>query len=793
MASVGVWSPFPPQRSGIADYSFSLLGELAKRLDVTAVLDDRFNSVVPGRVRTRLRVPDGVEAINASELGRRSFDCNVYQMGNNAEFHTYMHSRILDEPGLLVLHDPSLFDFYVSLCGGASTSSFRDEVQSDLRTSTPTVPMMTVDGERRVDRLAIPMSRRLVEASAATVVHSAWAAELIAKRSPGAAVTRIYLPAKVLERRRAERRSLTFGILGGVNHHKRVVVALDAFARVHREFPDARLIIAGRIDASELVESIEAAIHRSNLSSVVSIRYDVAAGEFDKTLIECDVLIALRWPTAGETSGLVMRAFGAAMPVIATDVPQFREFDERFCWRVPVGAPEEREVLVDFMRRALENPHGVVDAATAAQLFVQGNATFEIAAAQYQDAIDSCIESRPSVALSRSRLIAPAVNAIGCWSAATGVGEAARRAVLALSNAGVAVALSEYEIDVPKDPRRIPPGIAALPKGRPAEIEISFLNINELHGVRDEFLRPEPGRYLMTYWYWELPDLPEQLVPEVRRFDEIWVASRFVKGNLARYTKSPIVVMPSVVAPEPDSSISRRDFGLPEKSCLFLLNFDVGSGVARKNPFAAIDAFSKAFARREAGTSAHLVLKTSNLDRFEEAGFELWRRLDRVGGIVIDDQLTDREVATLTNCCDVYVSLHRAEGFGLGMAEAMYLGIPAIATRYSGSEDFLTTANSCGVGYRMERVKVGDLRYNAGAELLYRPGMQWASPDVDQAARWMRILFDNPSIRRQLGQEASATIRRLYSLDAAGRAMRSRLEQILFGERDDYAPSEGAA
>ena len=87
---------------------------------------------------------------------------------------------------------------------------------------------------------------------------------------------------------------------------------------------------------------------------------------------------------------------------------------------------------------------------------------------------------------------------------------------------------------------------------------------------------------------------------------------------------------------------------------------------------------------------ACLVMKTMNLDRWPEANYELRRRLDRVGGIVIDEQLTDKEVASLTRCSDVYVSLHRSEGFGLGMAEAMFFGVPVIATMLFRQRGFLT-------------------------------------------------------------------------------------------------------
>ena len=793
MLDIGFWSPLPPQRSGIADYSYNLLGELAKTHRVTAIVGDKCISVVPGRERRRLRVPEGVELVSHAELRGRRFDCNVYQMGNNSTFHSYMHESILNDPGLLVLHDPSLFDFYLGLCGGESSPAFLEEMRHDLRDPRPAVPMTTIGGHRDIDRLAILMSRRLVDASAVTVVHSEWAVETLARRSPGSIVTKIHQPATVLERPGSAPATITFGILGGINKHKRIHQALDAFAAVHREFENARIILAGRVDMPELAESIVNSISQLSLTPVVDLRFDVGADEFDRILLECDVLVALRWPTAGETSAPMMRAFGAAMPVITSDVPQFREFDERYCWRVPLDPSAERLELIKNMRQAMRNPEAVRAAGRMAQQFVKSNATAVNAASQYESAIASCAKVRRSLIKRQTSAAVPAVNAIGHWSATTGIGEAARRAVLAMSRAGVSVALTDYSIDVPTDVNRIPTGFVALPKGRSASIDISFLNINELDGVRDEFLRPELGRRLVAYWYWELPNLPTRLVPEVLRFDEIWVASHFVQGNFARYASCPIVVMPSVVAPEADPRLSRRDFGLSETSCVFLFNFDASSGFARKNPFAIIEAFGRTFTRREAGVEACLVMKTMNLDRWPEANYELRRRLDRVGGIVIDEQLTDKEVASLTRCSDVYVSLHRSEGFGLGMAEAMFFGVPVIATRYSGSEEFLTATNSCGVGYCMKAVEIGELRFNPGAEVVYEPGMIWADPYVDQAASWMRSLYEDRRMRHRIGSAGAETIHRRYSMEVAGLAMRKRVEALLSDQREMLPTSQDAA
>ncbi len=211
---------------------------------------------------------------------------------------------------------------------------------------------------------------------------------------------------------------------------------------------------------------------------------------------------------------------------------------------------------------------------------------------------------------------------------------------------------------------------------------------------------------------------------------------------------------------------------------MFFFNFDASSGFARKNPLAIVDAFARAFPNASESESVKLVMKTTNLSRWPEANFELRRRMQRLGGIIIDAEMTSQEVTTLTSLTDVYVSLHRAEGFGLGMAEAMFHAVPVIATRYSGSEEFLNSKNSFGVGYRMSAIDGAELRFNPSSESMFRKQMVWAKPDVAQAAKWMRLVYMRPDLRRRVGDRGSQTIREKFNSQRAGEAMRSRLEEI---------------
>jgi glycosyltransferase involved in cell wall biosynthesis len=177
-------------------------------------------------------------------------------------------------------------------------------------------------------------------------------------------------------------------------------------------------------------------------------------------------------------------------------------------------------------------------------------------------------------------------------------------------------------------------------------------------------------------------------------------------------------------------------------------------------------------------TDVVLVVKVINLSSYPVVQRDLRRHMERLGGILIESNMSPGEIAALIAHCDVYVSMHRSEGFGLGLAEAMYFGHPVIATGNSGNMDFMNATNSCLVGYRSMVVHRNELSDNPTAMVLYQPGNLWVDPDVHEAARLMRWLFENPAERARIGAKASADIRAGYSLAAAGRAMHARLVEI---------------
>ncbi|HUY05664.1 MAG TPA: glycosyltransferase [Acidimicrobiales bacterium] len=371
------------------------------------------------------------------------------------------------------------------------------------------------------------------------------------------------------------------------------------------------------------------------------------------------------------------------------------------------------------------------------------------------------------------------VNVLGTWDSTTGVMEAARRTVAGLLDAGVRVALDYVETGTPKDVRRIPGRFRDLERGRPFEIDICFLNINEMHLLADSYLRDRSrSNYLIGSWYWELPRLSERMVKQAGRVDEIWVGSEFVADAFARYVDVPVTVIPPVVATLPDPGVGRERFGLSQGECVFLYSFDAHSTFARKNPWGIIEAFRDTFNREERGNRVRLMMKALNLGHYSEGASRLRHELAKVNGVLIEEDLTSGETAALINCCDIYVSLHRAEGFGLGMAEAMFLGKPVIATNYSGCRDFASSTTSFPVSYILRQIEIGELRYNAGVEELYTPGFLWADPSINDAAFWMRYLYENPAVRRASGLRGQREICGSYSSNMAGSAMKRRLTEI---------------
>ncbi|MFA5058939.1 MAG: glycosyltransferase family 4 protein, partial [Opitutaceae bacterium] len=274
------------------------------------------------------------------------------------------------------------------------------------------------------------------------------------------------------------------------------------------------------------------------------------------------------------------------------------------------------------------------------------------------------------------------------------------------------------------------------------------------------------GKYNIAYWAWELPEFPDGWVSAHRFFDEIWCPSEFTRTAIAAKVPKPVLAMPHAIDfPVPRGNF-RAKFGLPERTFLFLFVYDLNSTQARKNPGAVIAAFRKAFA---GAGHVGLVIKTHNPDRHAAAFAELRAELSTLPNTrLISDTLSRTAIIELQQACDCFVSLHRAEGFGLNLAEAMFLGKPVIATDWSGTAEFVNAANGFPVNYRLVT-----LDRDQGP---YARGQVWAEADVEQAAHWMRRVVEDDPLRERLGTQAAADIRRHFSPAVIGRRYRQRLD-----------------
>ena len=218
----------------------------------------------------------------------------------------------------------------------------------------------------------------------------------------------------------------------------------------------------------------------------------------------------------------------------------------------------------------------------------------------------------------------------------------------------------------------------------------------------------------------------------------------------------------------PFQARDRAYFNLAAGRFTFLFTFHMVSVMERKNPLGLIRAFKMAFRADEPVT---LVLKTSFGDRHPVQMQELRDAVADFPGITIIDQVfSSDDVLSLMHACDAYISLHRSEGLGLTMAEAMLMGKPVIATGFSGNMDFMDDENSLLVSY--ERVKIGKPIPPYDAEL------EWAEPSVEHAAQLMRRLYDNPEYAREIGARGKLSAEVNLSLESAGRRMANRLAEI---------------
>jgi glycosyltransferase involved in cell wall biosynthesis len=273
--------------------------------------------------------------------------------------------------------------------------------------------------------------------------------------------------------------------------------------------------------------------------------------------------------------------------------------------------------------------------------------------------------------------------------------------------------------------------------------------------------------YRIANWAWELETIPEEWLEVAPLIGEIWSPTDFVAEAMRSRMPVPVFKMEPGVEVGPIQTISKSDLGIPHDHYVFLFMFDMYSEIERKNPLAVIRAFRAAFARNE---KASLVIKVSR-GQADPAGLKRLEAAAKDAEIILIDRVVSRGSAYgFVEMSDCFVSLHRSEGFGLGLAEAMLLGKPAIATGYSGNLSFMNSGNSLLVDYKLIEIpKSGPI---------YPKGSFWAEPSEEHAMALMREVFADRQKAAALGARAQLELREKLSLKAAGERMVERLRQI---------------
>ena len=361
------------------------------------------------------------------------------------------------------------------------------------------------------------------------------------------------------------------------------------------------------------------------------------------------------------------------------------------------------------------------------------------------------------------------VNLIGYVFGQLGIGEDVRMAARAMLAADVPMTMIDF-----------PPGNDIPQNDQSMAMHVSdvgdyafnlFCMTAEEHGryYAERGIRQFRGRYNIGYWPWELSVWPTNWQMLLDLVDEVWVSTKHTYDALLPVCRKPLHLMPMAVALGPVTAFSskaeaRQCFALPRQAKLFCFAFDLNSSVDRKNPQACVDAFLTAFPPHDfADNEVGLVIKVHKPKRRNRA----WERLKRLAQDdsrihIIEQTLSRPDLLALYAACDCFLSLHRAEGFGRGLAEALQLGLHVICTGYSGNVDFCQSSHAQLVSYRLIKVRKNQYPHASG--------QVWAEPDINHAAELMRDFVLHPVEHKRDWPE--------FSTEAVGDRYKHRLAQV---------------
>jgi glycosyltransferase involved in cell wall biosynthesis/SAM-dependent methyltransferase len=371
---VAFFSPLPPARSGIADYSAALVEELGKLARVT------------------------VFASKPARFDPSEFDLSLYQIGNNA-CHDFCYETALEHPGVVVIHEANLHHLIADITiKRGDWDAYLDAVADEGLPGAVEYARRVRALEVAPDYEGLPMLRRLLARSKAAVVHSRCVESELRRAGFSGPIATIPHGAWIPEASRSEYRyrlgldeaSPLIGIFGFLKPYKRIAESLRAFRRLIRVAPSAKMILVGEPHPDFPLQSLIRSLELNDSARVLGFR---PIDEFVGYVAACDMVLNLRYPTVGENSGTLMRALGLGKAVIVSDVGSFCELPSNVCLKTPVDSTEE-DHLFEYLNLLVSRPEIRRELGARARAWVETECAWPKVARKYAEFLEAVVDDR---------------------------------------------------------------------------------------------------------------------------------------------------------------------------------------------------------------------------------------------------------------------------------------------------------------------------------------------------------------------------------------------------------------
>jgi glycosyltransferase involved in cell wall biosynthesis len=368
------------------------------------------------------------------------------------------------------------------------------------------------------------------------------------------------------------------------------------------------------------------------------------------------------------------------------------------------------------------------------------------------------------------------VNVFGYINGEFGLGEAVRLLIKAMEDANIPLALINYETVLTSEDKTF----QNFSEKAPYFLNLVLLGINSskeviFHLNNNDFFKNKHNIFFLN---WESENFPAEYVKNLSFYNEIWTPTKYCQDIVAKFCSIPVQIVhyPLEIKLLENIDIESENF-YDKNKFNFLFMFDYNSSFERKNSLGLIEAFEMAFGKNN--KDVFLTIKTSKSTRFFNEKKLLTDRISNFSNIKIVEKIFEKDTLhKIIKGCDSYISLHRSEGFGLTMAEAMYFEKPVIATGYSGNTEFMDNTNSFLVDFEIFKVDSDILNYDRNTI--------WSNPDVKHASILLKKVSENSNEVKFVAANGQKNIIQNFSMDKIGINIKEKLDNIFL----NFKPSE---